>query len=567
VSDAGRESAVELRYSEIQYLHEKLAGLNHNQSDLVPNFPSNGFMVIESSDAMNQAQRRMESYLQSLVSCKSCVPHDVLWITLGLEAVSGVIPRFLLSRDNILALNELSTRSDEVHRLVVPGLVPQILRFLSDQSNYRVASVATDLLIRVFSLSGCDRLTGDPAIINAMFDLMDTPISGLISETLPVLVGLRPTILFSFLQLTGGVGKLIRLAESCPRRSPILSGISESILAGISGSTDICLCLSDKSSLGMALMNVLVSRGQGTAVEVVSVGSLCWLLKRNHLDDFFRSKITKIIFSILEQHRVYRRLPWDLIDKLLDGPTDEEPLILLVCYLVISRAVSGAQETDFESIFNRLFSILKSGNMPEKSAAIITETLIMISSSESVPLIPLINPSYFSEQLHTTNNFLIEINFKISSMDLGIAMSDLHMIAKSGLRELVPVTSGSIDALLRTREEIDMAHKKILESVLTSMNEVRNMQSQLDGNNSTELTIIPLLNKINTSIYSIHSFDIPNTVSSLDELYERIEECNNLRTQLRLQLHQSRSILSSCLNALGDSTDEGFLTPDTPDDD
>jgi len=488
VSVYNTEHSVELDDMDFRFLHEKLNEANGS----APAFTYPRWRLWETREGIDNRRINYQRYLSEVLTSPECVLRPILWVTLGVPAEAAVVQRFLVRGDNISQLEELSAHADQVGRLtsssqVIGGIMGLILESAKDLN---IVSAGATILGRVSSQRDTFRVFVEAkALTNLMRVLRHaTGVAlGILCDLMCLIVRNNPQLLFAYFQRDSGMTELIEFLDSEPRADPkAIETIAKSVWIGVSGSRDVEIAIIDKSSVGMALLNKLLVRGQGTETELI-VSTILAYLSSKQLVPEYEEKIRKIIQAVVSDSTRHHTLGFlDDFIKVISLIGKNELLTQLGCHLVILQAVNKQFNNDdvwFEReriqspLVQRLSSIVfsKSHNWSKATRAKAAEALLMIGSTDEIETLGelnSINNQSVADKIQQLNNFFIEANFDLSSRPIAGPFDDSILASiKSLFREVY-------ESLLRVdqeQKELNAIHSHALNEVVSGMFEVKSL--------------------------------------------------------------------------------------------
>ena len=503
VIDGGHESVVERGDLDFHYLHERLV-CSQVIHDAVPIFPRSGFSLF-GSDALVESRRiKLEGYLQTVLSSPACIANPTLWVMLGLGPESGVVPRFLLRGDNLSQLEELSCHSDQIFRLCNLPLVASLQRCM-ESHGAEVQSRGASILFRLIACPGSHRVLIESNLLHSLFKQLKERFFSILPSLLVTLIETVPNSLFMYVQRVGGLAELIEFVDldNLPRVES-LQTIAEALLAGVLASTDIEIAITDKSALGMSLLNKLLVGGRDSDCELTVGCILGYLFKRGLVDEY-GEKIGKIIDSLISSNFLFGPKPYfsklaPLFLGKLNSPIRHNLLIKMGAFLaVVSEVAAGSRGTarlffvtNLNSLLPRLQQILVAGTeLSDDTRAVVSEAIVMLGSSwsmddEAALATRLVALKKFSPnrksvdelllrkinaKLSKLNNFLIQVNFDISNKPIG-EIADIQVMACQMMEFQKSVSSLTRDAI-GENQQIQTIHSEAVDEILRSMLEVK----------------------------------------------------------------------------------------------
>ena len=503
--EAGFAHRVELNRQDLLFLNECIVYFCRESIGEPPEFTVLPRFSTHDGSALESCKIQVESYLKAVLDHPECVSCPELWIVLGSSPESHIVPRFLAQRDNLEEILELSERPDQLVRVSSTSVISTILRLIEDNPfNAPILSSGLTTISRVAAQLRPDqsKLLTDTNTLGTLFRLLasGTALVHLVRAALSSILENHPISMFVYFQRDGG---LVELADMVATELPpvSLSIITEAIYDATRFSNDVCIAISDKSSVGVSLLNKLLATGRGTFVEIIVTTTLVNLLRKGFVAEY-KQKISKVIFSIISAQKYFLSsnffCPFKLANSTLHGPVLDDALIQFGCFLVSNRALNAIHMEDpdwglnYESLplwNKRLIQLLVTGtSLTESTRSIIAETFLF-SFDPPFRKIDQFRDYYsnikiwvrnfswknLSSKSDAANNFLIELNFQISSKSPGVTSDDilsirtnLDAVGVDRLKRLVRKISDKILAFEKT-------HKLLVDEILATMTRLRQL--------------------------------------------------------------------------------------------
>lgn len=434
IHDNGQESSVILDDLDFQYLHEQLSRLPNVH---VPIFPKRSFSLFESTASVEARRLEYERFLESVLSSPDCVASRVLWVTLGLSPESSIVPRFLLLGDNLSEVDELSSHATQLHRLCNVSTLLSLQRCLPE---------SVSVLFRILSDSASHRVVNESGLIRALIESPHPTVTPL----LLFLVESNPNSLFVYLQRD--MSGLVEAVDS----SLDLAPIAHALLAGAQVSSDIELTLTDKPSMG--LLNKLLVRGRDTETEILVAFLLCYLQKKNLINETYNARIASIVDSITEREVVFP----DEVGVSLLLLSSQNSGIKLASYWYAKKG------TDVPT--SRLQQLLKT-ELDESTKTWIAQAIIMGGTFVKDERINSLVLAKLGTEMTKINNFLIEVNFEISNKGVG-ELANVAQVAAE-MHALFAKVGRGADLAMRMDARVHATHSDAMDTILRSMLEVK----------------------------------------------------------------------------------------------
>ena len=502
VLDGAREHVIELDDLDFAFLHEELSAVNGG----VPSLTVSKFRLIDTAESVEERRIAYEKYLNETLESPGCVTQSILWVTLGLSASSGIRQRFLVRGDNVDRLEELSALTEEVVWLTTPPVVTSLLRLLQEQAwDIRAVASATATLSRITAQSDTARLVVEtstvPCLIRAAFSSTSPACIGLLADVASNLASACPQALFVYFQRDSGLTELIDLLDTQDALHPrAILGLSEILWAGVSNSKDVEIAVTDKASVGMALLNKLLVKGQRSETELVVTTLLAYLFTRGSVPEY-GSKIVAVIDSVLADARMYRLRFADNFLRILVllGKTDSDSVIKFGSFLVISKCLLDSsffhRSLLYQPLAKRLKQLVFSGpDLAESTRAFAAEALVMLGPdelaqdlSESLEMekhIKELVAGSFVVRIQKLNNFFIEANFDLSSRAIAVPVGGNHGAALQDLTHVVVTLLHAIDA---EQQKLNGIHSRALNEVVSGMFQVKSLLKEVETVASADL--------------------------------------------------------------------------------
>ena len=510
VSESSTTHTVELDDNAITFLHEEL--LKHSGD--APRIQGQKWRLFESERFVEERRRSYENYLNDVVLSPSCVDKGIVWVTLGVDSASATTHRFLIRGDNIQQLEELSLIDPE--RLLTTGVLSVLSRLVQDRANdLTVVSSAVTVLLRVLSRPGTSKLITEtsvvPSLLRCLFQTSTPLIIQLIADTCVRLITAHPQSLFWYFQRDSGLTELIDIIDTCKACPHAIQGLSEIVWVGITQSRDIELAVTDKSSVGMSLLNKLLVKGEGTESELVVTCTLAYLFVRGQVAEF-SDKINHIISSYMsgDLAHSYRLNFVENMPRFLyllgkpESPVlpENEQVIQLGCHVIVSKCLIDPTFFDRTLVrpplTRRLRQIVFTGSeVDEKTRSRCAEALVVLggpdlgspenltNTLEMEKFIYTLNAKLIGDKIHKLNNFFIEANFDLSSRVVTDTIGNDHTAAVLHYAEEIDDMVKSIDA---EQTQLQVIHTKALNEVVSGMFQLKSMQKEIESVTTTDLS-------------------------------------------------------------------------------
>lgn len=613
VIDGGVEHLVELEDLDFSYLHEQLCAKAHS----VPDFPQFKFTVFDSDQSVEARREGYEKYLVNVLNSPSCVVNSILWVTLGVSAEGATVQRFIVRTDNLSQLEELSMRVDGCMRVASGPVLHSLLRLLGDHVDRPVvASSAVSVLGRVVDNSDYRLLLEVnclPSLLRALVTCSSSTSAELLSDFISTLVEAYPHALFVYLQRDSGMTELIDAIENYKNMPPgALLGVANMIWFGVMSSRDIEIAITEKSnSVGMAILNKLLVRGQGTETELVAASILAVLYRKNLVVEY-GSKIKKIIEAVISAEdsailtlrflstggSVFRSSISVLIGRGCDSEIDEA-CVRLGCFLLTSWSIRLAKVNDIgwyerhnlRTVFaDKLVPIASSksssfSRISEATKQSCAEALVMMNAplGES----GIVSEKFLiciSSKIQKINNFLISTNFDLSSRSFAPLLSGA---ATSRLDSIYIEACDSMDRVTRKQADLAIAHSQALNDVVSGMfqlkvwtkelqqleegittcqhddqvQHLRNEGCTADSKHDAKSCALASMRQLNLNVLEMNVSRIGSLVSSIERL--NTESDGNAKNifLLKTQLIKMKNAIDELLDEIDVETGSSPLTP------
>jgi len=569
VFDHTLNHVVELDDPEIAYLHEQL----RQASPDTPELPKPKWALFESVGSMEERRRIYEKYFNDILSCPSCVSSGMLWATLAIPPAAAISHRFLIRGDNIIQLEELSAWSEHIPRFGSAGMVSTLCRVIYDRCRDRsVVSSGTTVLLRLFSRPENFRLLTEcsvvPNCVRAIFQgSLDERNIRIISEAACSLVTAHPQTLFWYFQRDGGLTELMELLDSPDTgsyKSAVL-GLAEVIWTGVTLSKDVELAIADKSSVGIALLNKLLMKGQGTETELIITSTLAYLFVRGQVPEY-GEKICKIIPTVISESLDYRLRFTDTFFPrflhLLGKPEtpvihEFEQVIRLACFLLVTKCMQDPTYFDRTQLrmhlTKRLRQIVFTGSeISETTRGKCAEALVILGGPdlenhenlsqalEMEKYVYSLNSGVISEKIQKLNNFFIEANFDLSSRHIADPIGADQASVLCTFTDQIDDLVKEIDA---DQMQLQLIHTKALNEVVSGMFQVKSLMKEIEGvGTSTDLSSEPAVEEIEKNAAELKR--IESEVAELrktpsEENAGKIQELAAKATELKVSIVES----------------------------
>ena len=506
-TEGGHEYVSELDDLDFTFLHEELISANAGS----PNLSLSKFRLFDTLESVEERRVVYEKYLNEALESPVCVDQSILWVTLGLPVSTAVRQRFLIRGDNVDQLEQLSSIAAELGSLANASFVNALLRLLRDQA-WDVGTVAsgTMTLSRISAQLDTSRLLVEtstvPGLIRALFLSSSFACIGLLSDLASALASSHPQTLFVYFQRDGGLTELIDMLDTQDVTHPrSLLSLAEILWSGVSSSKDVEIALTDKSSVGMSLLNRLLVKGQGSETELVVTTILSYLYVRGLVPEY-GAKILTIVDSVLADASVYRLRFADNFLRILvllgkpDSSPSDELIVKLACHLVVSKTLTDELFFDRSQVkillSRRLKQLVFGGpDLSESTRARAAEALVMVGLHE--PLSPdLVTALEMEKHVKTLlanslgakiqklNNFFIEANFDLSSRAIATPIGGSHGAA---LGEMTGAVAGLLGAIDEEQKSLNGIHSRALNEVVSGMFQVKSLLKEVETVANTDL--------------------------------------------------------------------------------
>ena len=464
VMDAGHESSVILDDLDFEYLHEQLLK-TQSEHECIATFPRRPFSLFDTHASVDRRREAYGVYLASVLCSPSCVGNSVLWLTLGLGPESGVVPRFLLRMDNLSQLDELSMHAHELYRLCNVPTISSLQRCL--ETFPASLSVIGGILFRLFTNKSSFRPIIESCLLSLLFRLLLGGCLfgggiGIIQSLLVDIVESNPNALFVYLQRDNGLMDLVEWVSGTPAGNPCLNAVAQCILTGVLASPDIELTLTDKSTLGMSLLNKLLVKGQDTDAELAVASTLVYLYSRGLVFEY-SDKISRIVDSITAATTAYNS-QWyfrRIVSILLSEKTF---CIKFGAFLVVISELRPIAGVSFRVAATPLRAAL-SAPLADDTKSLISEALVMLFETDGNTYMF----ERFAKKCAKWNNFLIEANFEISNKPIGDLTKLQTLLDRISSAPLAVAAQSAITL----DNEIHSAHSDAVNEILKCMLEVK----------------------------------------------------------------------------------------------
>lgn len=516
------EHIVELDDMDFRYLHEQLLESSGGSIEIF--LPK--VRIWDSSETIELRARGYQRYVSEVFSSPHCVSNPILWVTFGIPVEAAVVQRFLVRGDNIAQLEELSLLSNHLVRLASCQVLSAIIALLSSSSeDFRTVCSGATILSRLSSRVENSRIFVEAKVLRGLVRVMQqssgTSLS-VIARLIPEIVMNFPQVLFAYFQRDSGMADLLDLIDSEPlARAETLASFSEAIWFGLTKSKDVEIALTDKSSVGLALLNKLLVKGRGSETELIVSTILAYLMSRDLVPDY-ESKVSNILESVVSDSTLDARLDFVRVEfKRVIGligigkpnsskSTNNELITQLGCYLVIKQAVKLEQRNDeqwfdrngyTQPLVQKLKQIVFAGAELRESTRIkAAEALLMIGTGfhprvsddlrnelEKEQILNAINTKSLIEKIQKLNNFFIEANFDLSSRSVSGPFDEFY--AKT-----FPLLFNAIrDSLKRVdyeQRELNSVHSQALNEVVSGMFEVKSLLKDTESAGKRSETLL-----------------------------------------------------------------------------
>ena len=503
----GDEHIAELDDADFRYLHEQLRDSGGNTPEFL--IPWNWLWLYPT--AIDSRAREYHKYLSETLSSPDCVSKSILWVTLNVPAEAAVVQRFLVRGDNIVQIEELTLISEQISRLASGPVLGAILSRMSISDIGALCSGAT-ILTRLSSRTENSRVFVETKVVSSLVSMLweSSGISlQVVSDLLSTITFNYPHILFEYFQRDSGMGQIIDLLDTEPRRNNLkaMECVAKGIWYGVTMSKDVEIAVADKSSVGIALLNKLLVKGQGTETELIVAATLAFLSSRKQVPEF-DSKINAIIESVVSDSTLDAKLDFCGSDfkkiigliggKLLSG---NEMITQLGCHLVIQKAVKVRREWNDESWFDRngykqslvqrlTLTIFAGSELKEVTRAKAAEALLMVGGTErhysddmrteleKEKIINGVNSKSLTLKIQKLNNFFIEANFDLTSRTVPGPFEDSFTRSLSQAFGEVMETLRIVNSEQKNLNEI---HSQALNDVVSGMFEVKSLLKETES--------------------------------------------------------------------------------------
>ena len=500
---------VELDDSEIAFLHEQLS---HDSRD-VPALQGFKWRLFESAEFIEERRRVYEKFLNDTLSSAACVNQCALWVALGVDAGAATAHRFLIRGDNITQLEELSVSTENASRLANAGMMAAIARLIQERPHdIKVVSSGTTVLLRVLSKPDSVKLLTEsnviPVLLRCLFQSAEPVCIQVLTEAALALVAQHPQSLFWYFQRDNGLTEMIDMIDTSDSNPAAIHGLSSVIWTGVTQSRDVELAVTDKSSVGMSLLNKLLVKGQGTESEVITTCVLAFLFVRGQVPEYSQ-KIRNIIHSVVSTDSGYG-FKFRFIENgprflhLLGKPDtpvlpELEEVFRLACFVIVSKCLRDPTYFDRTQtrgpLTKRLKQIIFTGSeVSELTRTRCAEALVIIggpdvggfenlsNALEMEKYIYSLNASLITEKIQKLNNFFIEANFDLSSRVVGDPIGSEHSSTLSYYAEQMDDLVKSIDA---EQTQLQLIHTRALNEVVSGMFQIKSLLKEIEAVSST----------------------------------------------------------------------------------
>ena len=589
VNDSDIENLVEMDDLDFGYLHEQLSCLG----DSAPKFPQFEFAVFNSDEVVEARRIGYERYLQDVIVSPSCVAQAILWVSLEICAEAAVVQRFICRHDNLAHLEELSARSEEHHRFANSAVVGALLRLMDDGSS-QFSTVASSVSILTRILPTRDRLAIETNVLPTLVRILMRP--RLDDRTVHeiralclMLVEANPHSLFVYFQRENGLTEIIDSLETQPDVPPSsVLAIATIVWTAVSQSRDVQICISDKSSVGMTLLNKLLVMERGGESELVVASILAFLFARGLVPEY-GTKIVKIIGAAIGDYKPDFKLIFldsigSSVPPLLSSA--EAAVVQLGCHLIVSKCIRLRQVGDADwwrrnavavPISERLAQIASAESLYGEATRMAAAEALVMMGEDSPPgletkLRELMKKS-ISEKIHKLNNFFIEANFDLSSRSVGAFFTSGHW---DDLTELFTSVGDVLSSARGRQRDLQAVHSSALTEIVSGMFQVKSLLRRIESVGAESVRdpdtserekdddrkdAIATIQSINSDVITLSS----NTVALLYRAVSKIDEESEDRAKSTSKLKSVLLKMRHSIDQLLDDIDvESGSSPISP---
>ena len=589
VNDSDIENLVEMDDLDFAYLHEQLSCLG----DSAPKFPQFAFAVFNSDEVVEARRIGYERYLQDVIVSPSCVAQAILWVSLEICAEAAVVQRFICRHDNLAHLEELSARSEEHHRFANSAVVGALLRLMDDGSS-QFSTVASSVSILTRILPTRDRLAIETNVLPTLVRILmrpmldDRTVHEMRSLCL-MLVGANPHSLFVYFQRENGLTEIIDSLDTQPEVPPSsVLAVATIVWTAVSQSRDVQICISDKSSVGMTLLNKLLVMERGGESELVVASILAFLFARGLVPEY-GTKIVKIIGAAIGDYKPDFKLIFldsigSSVPPLLSSA--EAAVVQLGCHLIVSKCIRLRQVGDADwwrrnavavPISERLAQIASAESLYGEATRMAAAEALVMMGEDSPPgletkLRELMKKS-ISEKIHKLNNFFIEANFDLSSRSVGAYFTSGHW---DDLTELFTSVGDVLSSARGRQRDLQAVHSSALTEIVSGMFQVKSLLWRIESVGAESVRdpdtserekdddrkdAIATIQSINSDVITLSS----NTVALLYRAVSKIDEESEDRAKSTSKLKSVLLKMRHSIDQLLDDIDvESGSSPISP---
>jgi hypothetical protein len=490
IVDGVTDQSVDLDDLDFTYLHEQLLA----QGRSVPPLPKQGFTLFDSDSLIESRRVGYERYLREVLECADCVVNPILWVTLGVSVESSIVQRFVVRGDNVHQIDELSSRVSGYSRIASVGIITTLLRIMvENHHDLHTISHGVSILTRIAGNPGSIRLVQESYMLPVLMRLLTSVNRPILNELVISIVESFPGSLFNYIQREGGLTELIEVLDSKPGYDELFQTVATCVWYGSMLSRDIEIVLTDKSSVGMSLLNKLLVRGEGTETELIATVTLASLYRKNLVIEYSQ-KIKKIIDSLLTSDnynfglrflygpRFFKTTVSLLFNQGALNDVDDS-CIQLGSYLITCYAIKQTCLEDLEwfernglkeHFLSKLGNVIKIPKISESAKHRSVEATLMLNADciylETIKRI-------ISSKIQKSNNFLITTNFELSSKSfpnlLPVELVERYCSLFSESRALIAQSNEG-------QSKLHEQHTNALNEVVSGMFQLKSWTKELD---------------------------------------------------------------------------------------